>query len=280
MKSIFGTLDEAVQKGTHADLVDFKFGIGEIDPAHENIQGQAYFLGYMDANPHIQTATIHFIMPRRAEVHTHDYTRDDLENIRLRIKVIVERAESPTPDLRPNTEGCQYCKHRLTCDALHKKLLPLAQKYAPAVDDFEVELYQNLNPANIEDPVLIGKMMNVSQVIDKWGKAVRQQAMKLAEEEGAEIPGYALAWRSPSVKIESAQEAYEAVQSLLSPDEFMDACTVTIPKIAKQVSEKLQRGEKGNARGKVELLLEGAGIMEAEEDRPRAPYLRKDRKLK
>jgi hypothetical protein len=150
----------------------------------------------------------------------------------------------------------------LTCDALHKKILPLAQKYAPAVEDFEVELYQNLNPANIEDPVLIGKMMNVSQVIDKWGKAVRQQAMKLAEEEGAEIPGYALSWRSPSVKIESAQEAYEAVQGL-----------------AKQVSEKLPRGEKGNARGKVELLLEGAGIMEAEENRPRAPYLRKDRKL-
>lgn len=280
MKSIFGTVDEGIQKGTHADIVDHKFGVGEIDPAHENIQGQAYLLGYMDANPHIQTATIHFIMPRRDEVHTYDYTRDDLEDIRLRIKVIIERAQLPTPDLRPNTEGCKYCKHRLTCDALHKKLLPLAQKYAPAVDDFEVELYQNLNPANIEDPDLIGKMMNVSQVVDKWGKAVRQQAMKLAEEEGAEIPGYTLGWRSPSVKIESAQEAYDAVQDVLTPDEFMDACSVTVPKISKALSEKLPRGEKSGARGQVELLLESAGVMEEEENRPRTPYLRKDRKLK
>ena len=39
---IFGTVDRVVIRGTHVDVVDFKFGRGEIDDAEINIQGQAY----------------------------------------------------------------------------------------------------------------------------------------------------------------------------------------------------------------------------------------------
>ena len=102
---IFGTVDRVIIKGTHVDLVDFKFGRGEIDDAEINIQGQAYLLGVMDKFPLLQTATVHFIIPRRDEVLTANYKRTDMEGIRLRINLIVEKAMSEGFGADPQYRG-------------------------------------------------------------------------------------------------------------------------------------------------------------------------------
>jgi hypothetical protein len=181
-KTIFGTVDRVVIKGTHVDLVDFKFGRGEIDDAEINIQGQAYLLGVMDKFPELETATVHFIIPRRDEVLTAEYKRKDMEGIRLRINLIVEKAMAESAETIPNTEGCRYCKHKLSCPALSDKLLPLAKKYSQSVDDFEMTLWGSYSPEKVEDPLVLGKMLNVAQVIDRWAEAAKKQATHLAVE--------------------------------------------------------------------------------------------------
>lgn len=279
MSRIFGTVDRVIIRGTHVDLVDFKFGVGEIDDADVNIQGQAYLLGVMDKFPELQTATVHFIIPRRDEVLTHNYSREEMEDIRLRINLIVSRAELDDAEAIPNTEGCKYCKHKLSCPALSDKMLPLAKKYSASVDDFEMSLWGSYSPAEINDPAVLSKMLNVASVVDKWQAAAKKQATKLAVEDGEEIPGYDLHYRTASLKIDDTQGAYDAVEHLLSPDEFMDACDVSLPKLAKKYAEKLGRGEKKTARGTIEQSLEESGVLPAEEDRDRSPYLRKSRNL-
>lgn len=279
MSRIFGTVDRVIIRGTHVDLVDFKFGVGEIDDADVNIQGQAYLLGVMDKFPELQTATVHFIIPRRDEVLTHNYSREEMEDIRLRINMIVEKAELENREAIPNTEGCKYCKHKLSCPALSDKMLPLAKKYSASVEDFEMTLWGSYSPENINDPAVLSKMLNVASVVDKWQAAAKKQATKLAVEGGEEIPGYDLHYRTASLKIDDTQGAYDAVEHLLSPDEFMDACDVSLPKLAKKYAEKLGRGEKKTARGTIEQSLEEAGVLPAEEDRDRSPYLRKSRNL-
>jgi len=279
MSRIFGTVDRVIIRGTHVDLVDFKFGVGEIDDADVNIQGQAYLLGVMDKFPELQTATVHFIIPRRDEVLTHNYSREEMEDIRLRINLIVSRAELEDAEAIPNTEGCKYCKHKLSCPALADKMLPLAKKYSASVDDFEMSLWGSYSPAEINDPAVLSKMLNVASVVDKWQAAAKKQATKLAVEDGEEIPGYDLHYRTASLKIDDTQGAYDAVEHLLSPDEFMDACDVSLPKLAKKYAEKLGRGEKKTARGTIEQSLEESGVLPAEEDRDRSPYLRKSRNL-
>lgn len=279
MSRIFGTVDRVIIRGTHVDLVDFKFGVGEIDDADVNIQGQAYLLGVMDKFPELQTATVHFIIPRRDEVLTHNYSREQMEDIRLRINMIVEKAELENREAIPNTEGCKYCKHKLSCPALSDKMLPLAKKYSASVEDFEMSLWGSYSPAEINDPAVLSKMLNVASVVDKWQAAAKKQATKLAVEDGEEIPGYDLHYRTASLKIDDTQGAYDAVEHLLSPDEFMDACDVSLPKLAKKYAEKLGRGEKKTARGTIEQSLEEAGVLPAEEDRDRSPYLRKSRNL-
>ena len=277
--TIFGTVDRVIIKGDHVDLVDFKFGIGEIDDADMNIQGQAYLLGVMDKFPELQTATVHFLIPRRDEVLTHDYTRADMEDIRLRINMIVEKAELENAEAIPNTEGCRYCKHKLSCPALSDKMLPLAKKYSASVEDFEMSLWGNYSPEKVDDPIVLSKMLNVAQVVDKWQAAAKKQALKLAVEEGAEIPGYDLHYRNASMGIEDAQEAFDAVSHIMSPDDFMGACKVSVSALAKKYAEKLERGEKKNARAVIELSLEEAEVLPPEEERDRSPYLRKSRNL-
>jgi len=277
--TIFGTVDRVIIKGDHVDLVDFKFGVGEIDDADMNIQGQAYLLGVMDKFPELQTATVHFLIPRRDEVLTHDYTRADMEDIRLRINMIVEKAELENAEAIPNTEGCRYCKHKLSCPALSDKMLPLAKKYSASVEDFEMSLWGNYSPEKVDDPMVLSKMLNVAQVVDKWQAAAKKQALKLAVEEGAEIPGYDLHYRNASMGIEDAQEAFDAVSHIMSPDDFMGACKVSVSALAKKYAEKLERGEKKNARAVIELSLEEAEVLPPEEDRDRSPYLRKSRNL-
>jgi len=277
--TIFGTVDRVIIKGDHVDLVDFKFGIGEIDDADMNIQGQAYLLGVMDKFPELQTATVHFLIPRRDEVLTHDYTRADMEDIRLRINMIVEKAELENSEAIPNTEGCRYCKHKLSCPALSDKMLPLAKKYSASVEDFEMSLWGNYSPEKVDDPMVLSKMLNVAQVVDKWQAAAKKQALKLAVEEGAEIPGYDLHYRNASMGIEDAQEAFDAVSHIMSAEDFMGACKVSVSALAKKYAEKLERGEKKNARAVIELSLEEGEVLPPEEERDRSPYLRKSRNL-
>lgn len=278
---IFGTVDRVIIRGTHVDIVDFKFGVGEIDDADMNIQGQAYLLGVMDKFPELKTATVHFIIPRRDEVLTHNYSKEEMEDIRLRINIIVSKAEAEASERKaiPNTEGCKYCKHKLECPALSDKLLPLAKKYGASVEDFEMTLWDSYAPEKVEDPAVLSKMLNVAAVVNKWQEAAKKQALKLAVEQGEEIPGYDLHYRNATLKIENAQEAYEAVEHLMNADEFMDACDVSLTKLAKKYADKLPRGEKKTARGTIEMSLEEAGVLPSEEDRDRSPYLRKSRNL-
>lgn len=276
---IFGTVDRVVIRGTHVDVVDFKFGRGEIDDAEINIQGQAYLLGVMDKFPELETATVHFIIPRRDEVFTADFNRADMEGIRLRISLIVGKAMLSDAERIPNTEGCKYCKHKLSCPALNDKMLPLAKKYAKTVDDFELNLWGSYSPAEIEDPEVLGKMLNVASVVDKWAEAAKKQATKLATDEGLEIPGYDLHFRTATAKIDDSQAAFDAVEHLLSAEEFMDACNVTPTALGKAYSEKLPRGEKKNARAKIDNALEDAGVILSEEERSLTPYLRKSKNL-
>jgi len=233
----------------------------------------------MDKFPKLKTATVHFIIPRRDEILTHDYKREDMEDIRLRINLIIEKAEAENAEAIPNSEGCRYCKHKLSCSALSDKLLPLAKKYSESVTDFEMTLWGNYSPEKVEDPMVLSRMLNVAQVVDKWQAAAKKQALKLAVEKGEEIPGYNLHYRNATAKIEDAQEAYEALEHIMNPDDFMSACSVSVSALAKKYAEKMERGTKKNARGIIELSLEEAEVLPAEEDRERSPYLRKSQNL-
>lgn len=270
---IFGTGDKSVIKGTHMDLMDWKFGYHKVTEAKNNIQTAAYAVGGFDMYPKIQTITVHLIQPRLDYVTTHTFNRSELEDLRFRIRLIIERAIERFDELNPNTDTCRYCGRRVDCPALADKLLPLAKSAQPSVDDFEVAVWQNANPALVTDPETISKMKRVAVVLDGWKKEVDARALELATEEGLEIPGYRVYFRSPTIKLESAVDTFEALKSRMSPEKFQEACSVSLPLLAKAYASETGITQK-KARSELEHLLAKAGLIQSDEDRIKSPYLR------
>lgn len=279
MLSIFGTADEIIlfKSAKLAKLVDYKFGYGAIEPADINPQSLAYAIGLLQRYEWVETVEIYFVCPRRNEVLSHTFTREEILEKVARIRLIIERALSDKKKLNPDTEACRFCGERITCPALSDKLLPIAKKYADKVDEFEVSLLDKMDPALIDDPATIGKMKVVSMVLDRWTSAVNTRALELAIAEGYDIPGFDLRYRSPAAKIDNAQDAFDALEQLLAPEEFVKACKVTLPALAKAYASKLPRGEKKDARAKIELALLKSGVIASDDDEQdsRTPYLTK-----
>ena len=279
MLSIFGTADEIIlfKPLKLARLVDYKFGFGAIEPAEINPQSLAYAIGLVQKYKWVETVEIYFVIPRRNEVLSHTFTRKEVLDGVERVRLIIDRAMSDNKELNPDTEACRFCGERITCPALSDKLLPIAKKYADKIDEFEVSLLDKMDPALIDDPATIGQMKIVSMVLDRWTAAVNARALELATEEGYDIPGFDLRYRAPSAKIDDAQDAFDALDQLLAPEEFVKACKVTLPALAKAYAAKLPRGEKKDARAKIELALLKSGVTASDDDAEdsRTPYLTK-----
>jgi hypothetical protein len=119
-------------------------------------------------------------------------------------------------------------------------------------------------------------MKRVAQVVDNWKKAVDKRALELAVEEGLEIPGYNLYYRNPTMKIDDAIEAFKSIENFVSAEDFQNACTVSLPNLAKVYAKSANTTVK-NARAKIELKFVQAGILPADDDREKTPYLRAKR---
>ena len=281
MNSIFGTADEIIlfKDRELARLVDYKFGYLAVEPADINPQSLAYAIGLVQKYDWVNIVEIYFVCPRRNEVLTHTFTKHEIEGLRERIKLILDRATSEDKQYNPTTEGCRFCGERLVCPALSDKLLPIAKKYAEKADEFEVSLLDKMDPALIDDPATIGKMKIVGMVMDRWVSAVNARALELATDEGWEIPGFDLKYRAPSVKIEDPQVAFDSVSGLMTTEEFTEACKVSLPALAKVMSKKLPRGEKKGARNMVELALLKGGAIASDDggEDSRTPYLSKQK---
>lgn len=275
ISEIFGTIDVLILDESLKRVIalDYKFGRSRVDHASENIQGHAYMVGTFDKFPWAETVEVHFIAPRLDEVTSHVYHREDLEWHRLRINVVIERATEDEPKLNPRTEACRFCKHKVSCPALHNQLLPLAKKYD--TNNFAVALLEKYSPDTVDDPDILGKMLEVAPVMEAWSAAAKKRALEIAVETGEQIPGFEVRYKTPRANIKNTQEAYDALSDKLSPEEFMEACTVSLVKLAKTYAQHLDRGEKGKARSKLELELMSAGILPKDDEMEKSPYLKK-----
>jgi hypothetical protein len=273
--TIFGTGDLMLlhKERKHIDLIDWKFGIGAVDDADENIQGLAYAIGAIDKYEWAETVTIRFFLPRQDKVSEHTFTRAELNEARDRLRLIVERAVHPESKLNPTTDGCRYCGRRVECPALANKLLPLAKKYESSAEDFELSVWENADPALVTDPVTLAKMKRVGTVIERWKKAVDKRALDLAYEEGMDIPGFGLYFRASTLKVDDASQAFEALKGKISADDFQKACAISLPALTKLYAESAGLTQK-EARASVEKMLAEAGLIPSDDERVKTPYLR------
>lgn len=175
----------------HAEVIDFKMGLLEIEDPKTNIQGWAYCLGVFEKYPWVQTCTMSFIVPRQLdEPIYHTFSRNDMDLMHTRIRTIIKRREEGF--ITPHPSACRYCAKAARCQPLWNELQPLASKWALEADMFEDA--KKMDITNLEvliqrDPKKVGLALRTLDVLAKLRTEVRdftkEQILR-----GHDIPGY------------------------------------------------------------------------------------------
>lgn len=263
----FGTSDRVIVRRVagklHLDVVDFKFGRNSVDEAAENLQGFNYVLGAFDLYPEAETATVHFVLPRRDEIDTHTFRRSDYPRLALAVKLVIERAAlfAATGDesmLNPTPQNCLYCGRKVTCPKVRKFSLAVAQKYAP------LEVVEEVHSSAITNPVQMAKLYDAAKVMEKFVDSVKKHALTMALEAGGTLSDengkalYEVAERDGTRKIKDVGLALPVLLKHLDDREILSVADVSLPGALKLIGAKAPRGEKAKLIGSVEAELTAA----------------------
>lgn len=249
-----GTADFVAVAGTHALLMDWKFGRGSVEPASTNAQGCAYSLGVFERFPQVETLDLHFVQPRTETISSHTYTRRDCTLMLIRIQTIIRRANARNKEEHPGLQ-CQYCRKQATCASLRNLALPIASRYA------ELEIPEELHASNISDPRLMARCLDCAKVLKEWCDAVNYHAVDMAAN-GVEIPGYKLGTRAGRRTIPDALAAYALLSGRISLEDFLSCCgSVSLDKLSDTLSASAPRGEKQKTKEALLSALTEGGIL-------------------
>ena len=253
----FGTADYLLisPESRSADLVDFKFARNSVPDSEVNPQVQAYVLGVFEKFPDIDLIRAHVLLPRRDEVFVAEYTRADMDRLRLRISTIISRCEIPEPELYP-TDNCLWCSRQATCAALHKHALTIANGY-----EGELHIPDQFHPGQIVDPSMMSRALTVARVMEKWCDSVKHHALQMRLG-GLEIPGHELRTRAGTRKITDPMAAWAAVRERITQEQFVACCDVSLPKLETTFAEAAPRGAKAKAKQELSEALANLGIVE------------------
>lgn len=281
-----GTADFLAIDGSRAVLADWKMGRIRVTHPSENAQVAAYALGVFEKFPQVQELTATICQPRLQYLVSHTFTREqDFDALDLRIRTIIRRANRHGANrLCVPFSGCKYCRKQATCPGLMNKVLPLASQYAGLVIPDEIQ------PANVSDPALMGRMLEVAAIIKPWCEAVRSHATEMALS-GQPIPGYHIGYISGKRGVASPSEVFAALPHAsgatgedspweggelpgITAEELLTCCgSLSISALEDFYAAKAKRGHKGSIREALSVWLSERNLVRPGE---RTETLKKD----
>lgn len=255
----FGYFDKLIVAGSEAHLIDYKFA--RLPYEADSPQFWAYCVGIWNRYPSIEKITVHVLLPFRGEIDVEEFTRKEhFELFCVRVSAIVANAERDNEDDRRPGEQCQYCIRRGEC----KKLLSMSMQIVQKLDQDEVKIPQHLDYATMSSPEVLYQAKRVAKILRKWCAGVDARALELARE-GVQIPGYELKERKSRFAIVAPSLAYSILrdQGLVTPEEFAEACKVSIGSLDDIVKAKAPRGKKTSAVKEMRTyLVEGSAAID------------------
>jgi|TARA_Y100000310_G_scaffold175913_2_gene176059 hypothetical protein len=241
-------------KATACDIIDYKFGWARVTKAEENFQGQAYTMGIMKKLRNIKAATMHFTQPRLGYYTDHMFLVDDIDKITKRIEaVLINIARG---DMYTEHEGlCEYCGN-LSCPIQTQRATSIVTNYVKN----DPHMPSSIDPTQITDPSVMSKVLMMLPHIENWCKEARHAGNVMAIQGGKEIPNFTVATRSSKRTITNANEALRIAQDNfdVTLSDFLDAVTISMPKLETLVKAASPRGMKGVNAEKLQFDLEDA----------------------
>lgn len=217
-------------------LIDWKFGRGEVAEAANNLQTRAYAVlldaFMLEEGYGMGRVVVALVQPRAPldeRVTVCEYSGDDIQKARNELKDIAAGIRFCSDQRNPGSH-CRYCKALGT-----QRCLESAQTSA------------DLAPLTLGDvmptPEHLTKVLDICNVAEHVIEKYRDYAKEFIAAGGV-IPGYSLVPGNNVRKLKDTDSAWKAAQSVLDPEEFMGACSVSVTKLEAKMAEK--RGWKKN----------------------------------
>lgn len=265
----WGTCDRLIIFGNKAVMADYKTGISIIDPPERNWQAKAYTIGAFQKFPELEEITFVFYVPQHDQSLFHTFTRDaDLDRLINELSTAILKAEKVRPkwiggkpdisELTP-TPNCRFCRHEDICPALGGLVLEVAKKIDPQLPDVDLE--------NTEDPEVLEELWAIAKVVSNWSERLRTRTVELAKN-GMVFPSLRLRSMGATKKvIDNHTLTGIAMDFGLSPEEILESASISMNKISKVISEKVEKSEKKKISQDFVDACQNAGIIETSDTR-------------
>lgn len=260
-----GYIDAAIISADQrtAEIVDFKYGKIAVESAESNLQMAAYALGLLHKFPTLEKITAWLVLPHRDEVSGCEFSRADLERLRLRIKTVVARAveADKNPDdfssARANQGACMWCANLGRCPAVAAVALKVGKKYSP------LEVPESISTSVFSDPQQVAAGLRLAGIIKVWSEAFRAQATAKSIESDFIPEGFKLV-STVKRSVVKAKIFGDLAKTYLPPEDFekVEALyEIGIGKVEKLISTAAPRGTKEAAVEKFGAAALAAGAV-------------------
>ena len=249
----FGTSDLVAHKGSIGLQIDYKTGISKIDPPRENWQAKAYVLAAFQMMPQLERIHFAFIIPKRGEVLTGYFDREEMDTLRAEISAVISRAEGVRPlwetasvtaeDVTPNSH-CRFCRHVERCPALTALAVDTARRLKP-----EMMLLPDgeIHASEVEDPEVIEQLFVVAKILETWASSIKFKATTMAHA-GVEFETLKLKSMGALKKVrEKNYLAQLAVRHGLDIPEIIAASDLSLNQLSQALHAKAPKGQKSSA---------------------------------
>lgn len=239
---VFGTTDLYVvfEDKNEAFVVDWKFGYNKPLDACDSMQTACYAMGVQEKYNNLDVITVCIINPNFSFNESNFYTFNNSElmiaNEIMSDSIILALDENQ--DLAPciSEEHCRYCKANTNgkCSAISNTVSALSE-YTKNTDVAIKDKISEIDFANLIE------LKEKCDLVQTLAKAVDDElkARCLASEDKT-YGDWIVKEQSGGKEITDIQKAYGAINDVVSMDEYLSACTLSVSKLKDIYATKLK----------------------------------------
>lgn len=241
---------------TYAEMFDWKFGMWPVESAKNNLQGIAYVLGLFRMYPRLKKIRFFFKQPLLQSTSDHEFSREDIPALYLRVQAVVARARSATWEMaNPAVPACNFCDRLGECPKVAAFACQVGRKFHP------LAIPEEINPSLVNSPEGVADGLRLAGVLKVWCEAFRRQASDRIIRGDAPLP--------PGQRIQEMQKRIVADDDklravslqFLTMEEYSSTLSPTFGDLEKLIKEKAPRGQKENTVKEFQTALFDAGAV-------------------
>lgn len=237
-EAVYGTADCVIVRPDSVIVIDWKTGRGETVDVSDNLQTAAYCVAAARKFGR-DSAMAYIVNPNFRQEPGFLFTREMLDSALWQIIEIKKNGEDceRNPDISKYNPGeiqCKYCKGNLhgTCPVVQKAFNQIVLQAEKPEAFKAIALMNDDELSDMQDKCSLVQKL-IKAVDDEIKRRCRASIIKMAGK-------YFLKETSNGQEIENLQGCYSVISHLMTVDEFIGLCSISVPNFRDAIVEKLK----------------------------------------